>query len=164
MHVWLFYNTVSIKKVNVQYTTLVNSLFSICLSKQKVWNPMRMKECNAKMPRLLLERQCEHVRFMRASKEETPPSINLLVVDSNALLTRLQFYLGSWQLEAEGLYSRDSGIMNSASLTSILFWILFPLIWDHGVRNPHFHRIPRFPGRRERFHSVMFRNIARAGS
>lgn len=121
MHVWLFYNTVSIKKVNVQYTTLLNSLFSICLSKQKVWNPMRMKECNAKMLRLLLKHQCEHVRFMRASKEETPPSINLLVVDSNALLTRLQFYLGSWQLEAEGLYSRDSGIMNSTGLTSILF-------------------------------------------
>lgn len=52
--------------------------------------------------------------------EETPP-INLLVVDSNALLTRLQFYLGSWQLEAEGLYSRDSGIMNSAGPTNILF-------------------------------------------
>jgi len=50
-----------------------------------------------------------------------PPPINLLVVDSNALLTRLQFYLGSWQLEAEGLYSRDSGIMNSAGPTSILF-------------------------------------------
>lgn len=149
--------------LNVQNTTLLNSLFSICLSKQKVCNLMRMKECNAKMLRLLLAHQCEHVRI-RASKEETPPSINLLVVDSNALLTRLQFYLGSWQLEAEGLYSRDSGIMNSAGLTSILFWTLFPLIWDHGVRNPHFHRIPRFPGRRERFNSFMFRNIARVGS
>lgn len=92
-------------------------------------------------------------------RQRRNPPINLLVVDSNALLTRLQFYLGSWQLEAEGLYSRDSGIMNSAG-PSISFWTLFPLIWDHGVRNPHFHRIPRFPGRRERFHSVMFRNIA----
>lgn len=94
-------------------------------------------------------------------KEETPP-INLLVVDSNALLTRLQFYLGSWQLEAEGLYSRDSGIMNSAG-PSISFWTLFPLIWDHGVRNPHFHRIPRFPGRRERFHLVMFSKYRLSG-
>lgn len=31
-----------------------------------------MKECNAKVLRLLLEHQCEHVRFMRASKKKPP--------------------------------------------------------------------------------------------
>lgn len=162
MHAWLFYNTVSIKWANLQYTTLyATHNFPFVFPNRKFEIRWRwrnaMQRCFAETIPWASLRACQ----VHASvKEETPPSINLLVVDSNALLTRLQFYLGSWQLEAEGLYSRDSGIMNSAGPTSILFWTLFPLIWDHGVRNPHFHRIPRFPGRRGRFHSVMFRNIA----
>lgn len=87
------------------------------------------------------------------------PPINLLVVVSaaplsNALLMRLQFYLGSWQLATSSLLSRsqfDSGIMSRAGQTCTLFWNLFPENWDHGDWHPHPHCVPRLTGKQDRF-------------
>lgn len=123
MHVRLFYNTVSIKWVNVRYITLLNYQF---FQIRKFEIIIKNEGMQRKAAEALTWASMWACQVHASVKEETPPT-NLLVVDSNALLTRLQFYLGSWQLEAVGLYSRDSGIMNSAG-PSISFWTLFPLI------------------------------------